>query len=93
MFTWEKGWEVVIGLEVHTQLKTQSKLFSGSPTRYGADPNTQANEVDVALPGVLPVMNELAAEMAVKFGLAVGAHINKRNVFCFTKKKQKNLKK
>ena len=81
MFTWEKGWEVVIGLEVHTQLKTQSKLFSGSPTRYGADPNTQANEVDVALPGVLPVMNELAAEMAVKFGLAVGAHINKRNVF------------
>ncbi len=81
MFTWEKGWEVVIGLEVHAQLKTQSKIFSGSSTAYGAEPNSQANEVDLALPGVLPVMNLEAARMAVKFGLAIDAHINKRNVF------------
>ena len=81
MFSWEPGWEVVIGLEVHAQLQTQSKLFSGSATAYGADPNTQANEVDVALPGVLPVMNQRAAELAVRFGLAIGAEINQRNVF------------
>ena len=81
MFTWEKGWEVVIGLEVHTQLQTNSKIFSGSSTAYGAQANTQANEVDLALPGVLPVMNLEAARMAVKFGLAIGAQINQRNVF------------
>ncbi len=81
MFTWEKGWEVVIGLEVHTQLATKSKIFSGSSTAYGALANTQANEVDLALPGVLPVMNLEAARMAVKFGLAIGAQINRRNVF------------
>ena len=81
MFTWDKNWEVVIGLEVHTQLQTQSKIFSGSSIAYGAEPNTQASAVDIALPGVLPVMNLEAARLAVKFGLAIGAHINKRNVF------------
>lgn len=81
MFTWDPRWEVVIGLEVHTQLRTQSKIFSGSSTSYGAAPNTQASAVDIALPGVLPVMNEAAARMAVKFGLAIGAHINRTNVF------------
>ncbi len=81
MFTWDKNWEVVIGLEVHTQLQTKSKIFSGSSIAYGAEPNTQASAVDIALPGVLPVMNLEAARLAVKFGLAIGAHINKRNVF------------
>ncbi len=74
-------WETVIGLEVHVQLLTKSKLFSGSSTRFGAEPNTQACAVDIALPGVLPVMNKEAARMAVKFGLAVGATINRRSVF------------
>lgn len=74
-------WETVIGLEIHTQLQTQSKIFSGSSTAYGAEPNTQANEVDLALPGVLPVMNVEAARMAVKFGLAINAKINLKNVF------------
>lgn len=81
MFTWDKRWDVVIGLEVHTQLQTQSKIFSGSSIAYGAEPNTQASAVDIALPGVLPVMNLEAARLAIKFGLAIGAHINKRNVF------------
>lgn len=81
MFTWDKRWEVVIGLEVHTQLQTESKIFSGSSTAYGAEPNTQASAVDIALPGVLPVMNLEAARLAVKFGLAIGAEINQRNVF------------
>jgi len=81
MFTWDKRWEVVIGLEVHAQLQTQSKIFSGSSIAYGARANTQASAVDIALPGVLPVMNMEAARLAVKFGLAIGAHINKRNVF------------
>ncbi len=81
MFTWDKKWEVVIGLEVHTQLQTQSKIFSGSSISYGAEPNTQASAIDIALPGVLPVMNLEAARLAVKFGLAIGAHINQRNVF------------
>ena len=66
-------WESVIGLEVHVQLLTQSKIFSGTSTSYGASPNTQANAVDIALPGVLPVMNRRAAFMAVKFGLAIDA--------------------
>ena len=75
------SWECVIGLEIHVQLKTKSKIFSGSSTAYGAEANTQANFVDVALPGVLPVMNQEAARMAVKFGLAIGAHINQRSIF------------
>ena len=74
-------WETVIGLEVHVQLLTKSKIFSGASTRYGAEPNTQACAVDIALPGVLPVMNAEAARMAVKFGLAIGAHINHSSVF------------
>ena len=81
MFTWDKRWEVVIGLEVHAQLQTNSKIFSGSSTAYGGQPNTQASAVDIALPGVLPVMNLEAARLAVKFGLAIGAHINQRNIF------------
>lgn len=81
MFSWSKQWEVVIGLEVHAQLSTNTKIFSGSSTAYGAEPNTQANAVDLALPGVLPVMNEEAARLAVKFGLAVDAQINQTNVF------------
>jgi aspartyl-tRNA(Asn)/glutamyl-tRNA(Gln) amidotransferase subunit B len=74
-------WETVIGLEVHTQLLTRSKAFSGAATEYGAEPNTQACAVDIALPGVLPVFNKEAARMAVKFGLAIGAQINHRSVF------------
>jgi aspartyl-tRNA(Asn)/glutamyl-tRNA(Gln) amidotransferase subunit B len=75
------GWEVVIGLEVHTQLKTKSKIFSGASTEFGLEPNTQASSVDLGLPGVLPVANLEAARMAVKFGLAIDAHINRTNVF------------
>ena len=74
-------WEPVIGLEVHTQLLTKSKAFSGASTTYGAMPNTQACAVDIALPGVLPVFNKEAARMAVKFGLAIKAQINHRSVF------------
>ena len=75
------SWEPVIGLEVHAQLQTYSKIFSGAPTAYGAAPNTQACAVDIALPGVLPVMNRQAALLAVKFGLAVDARVNLRSVF------------
>jgi aspartyl-tRNA(Asn)/glutamyl-tRNA(Gln) amidotransferase subunit B len=74
-------WEVVIGLEIHAQLATQSKIFSGSPTAYGAPPNTQADLVDLAYPGVLPVLNARAVQMAVKFGLAVDARVAHRSVF------------
>ena len=74
-------WETVIGLEVHTQLATKSKIFSGSSTAFGAAPNTQANAVDIALPGVLPVLNKGAVECAIKFGLAIGATLNRVNVF------------
>jgi aspartyl-tRNA(Asn)/glutamyl-tRNA(Gln) amidotransferase subunit B len=74
-------WEVVIGLEIHAQLATKSKIFSGSATAYGAPPNTQANLVDLAYPGVLPVLNAEAVTMAVKFGLAVGAAVAHRSVF------------
>ncbi|MDH4134008.1 MAG: Asp-tRNA(Asn)/Glu-tRNA(Gln) amidotransferase subunit GatB [Gammaproteobacteria bacterium] len=74
-------WETVIGLEVHVQLLTKSKLFSGAAAQYGAEPNTQACAVDLALPGVLPVMNKEAARMAAKLGLAIGATVNKRSVF------------
>ncbi|MDD2914246.1 MAG: Asp-tRNA(Asn)/Glu-tRNA(Gln) amidotransferase subunit GatB [Gallionella sp.] len=74
-------WEIVIGLEVHTQLSTSSKIFSGAATAYGAEPNTQADAVSIALPGVLPVLNKGAVERAIKFGLAIGAHIAPRSVF------------
>lgn len=74
-------WETVIGLEVHTQLLTASKIFSGASTMYGSEPNTQACAVDIGLPGVLPVMNVEAARMAIKFGLAIGAEINRHSVF------------
>jgi aspartyl-tRNA(Asn)/glutamyl-tRNA(Gln) amidotransferase subunit B len=74
-------WEVVIGLEIHAQLATKSKIFSGAATAYGAEPNTQACAVDLGLPGVLPVLNEEAVKMAVKFGLAVDAEIPERSVF------------
>ncbi len=74
-------WETVIGLEVHVQLSTESKLFSGSATAFGAEPNTQANIYDLALPGVLPVLNGEAVKRAVKFGLAIDAEIGKHSVF------------
>ncbi|MBA2660572.1 MAG: Asp-tRNA(Asn)/Glu-tRNA(Gln) amidotransferase subunit GatB [Nitrosospira sp.] len=74
-------WEIVIGLEVHTQLSTQSKIFSGGSTAFGAVPNTQACAVDLALPGVLPVLNRGAVERAIKLGLAVGGKINSPSVF------------
>ena len=74
-------WEVVIGLEVHAQLSTQSKIFSGASTAFGAAPNTQACAVDIALPGVLPVMNRVAMEKAVRFGLAIGATVNPVSIF------------
>ena len=74
-------WEVVIGLEVHVQLLTRSKIFSGASTAYGAEPNTQACDVSIALPGVLPVMNREAARLAVKFGLGINAQINQRSIF------------
>ncbi|HED15235.1 MAG TPA: Asp-tRNA(Asn)/Glu-tRNA(Gln) amidotransferase subunit GatB [Gammaproteobacteria bacterium] len=74
-------WEVVIGLEIHAQLATRSKIFSAASTAYGAEPNTQACAVDLGLPGVLPVLNEQAVTMAVRFGLAVGAEVTHRSVF------------
>jgi len=75
------AWEIVVGIETHTQLLTKSKMFSGASTAFGAAPNTQASAVDIALPGVLPVANAAAVEMAVRFGLAVGGQINRRSVF------------
>jgi len=74
-------WEVVIGLEIHAQLATKSKIFSGSATAYGAPPNTQASLVDLAYPGVLPVLNAEAVRMAVKFGLSIGAEVARHSVF------------
>lgn len=74
-------WEVVIGLEVHAQLSTHSKIFSGASTAFGAEPNTQTAAVDIALPGVLPVMNRVALQKAIRFGLAIGAKINQTSVF------------
>jgi aspartyl-tRNA(Asn)/glutamyl-tRNA(Gln) amidotransferase subunit B len=74
-------WETVIGLEIHAQLATQSKIFSGASTRFGSDPNTQACPVDLGLPGVLPVLNEGAVAMAVRFGLGIDADIAGRSVF------------
>ena len=74
-------WEVVIGLEIHAQLSTTSKIFSGAPTAYGAEPNTQACAVDLGLPGVLPVLNEKVVELAARFGLATHSTVAKRSVF------------
>jgi aspartyl-tRNA(Asn)/glutamyl-tRNA(Gln) amidotransferase subunit B len=74
-------WETVIGLEVHCQLATHSKIFSGAPTAYGAEPNSQACAVDLGMPGSLPVMNAGAVELAIRFGLAVGARVAERSVF------------
>jgi aspartyl-tRNA(Asn)/glutamyl-tRNA(Gln) amidotransferase subunit B len=74
-------WEIVIGLEVHVQLNTRSKIFSGASTAFGAPPNTQACAVDVALPGTLPVLNRGAVEKAIRFGLSVGARVNHRSIF------------
>ena len=75
------GYEVVIGFETHAQLSTQSKIFSRAPTEFGAEPNTQASAVDLALPGTLPVMNKGAVERAIRFGLAIGAHVAPRSIF------------
>ena len=77
----ESAWETVIGLEIHAQLATKSKIFSGSATAYGAPPNTQADLVDLGYPGVLPVLNGAAVGMAVKFGLAIGAEVAAHSVF------------
>ncbi|MGE5490448.1 MAG: Asp-tRNA(Asn)/Glu-tRNA(Gln) amidotransferase subunit GatB [Actinomycetota bacterium] len=74
-------WEVVIGIETHAQLSTVSKIFSGAPTAFGAEPNTQACAIDLALPGVLPVLNRSAVECAIRFGLAVGAEVAPKSVF------------
>ncbi|HUF21125.1 MAG TPA: Asp-tRNA(Asn)/Glu-tRNA(Gln) amidotransferase subunit GatB [Burkholderiales bacterium] len=74
-------WEIVIGLETHAQLSTRSKIFSGASTAFGAAPNTQACPVDMALPGVLPVLNKGAVERAIRFGLAVGGTVNRRSIF------------
>ena len=76
-----KQWEVVIGIETHAQLATRSKIFSGSSTAFGAEPNVQASAVDIALPGVLPVLNKGAVECAIKFGLAVDAKVAEKSVF------------
>ena len=75
------NFEIVVGLETHVQLSTASKIFSGASTAFGAAPNTQASAVDIALPGVLPVVNRGAVERAIRFGLAVGGAINRRSVF------------
>ncbi|POZ63155.1 Asp-tRNA(Asn)/Glu-tRNA(Gln) amidotransferase subunit GatB [Chromobacterium alticapitis] len=74
-------WEVVIGIEVHVQLNTASKIFSGSSTAFGAEPNTQASAVELALPGVLPVLNRAVVDKAIRLGLALDARINQKNVF------------
>ena len=76
-----QGYEVVIGFETHAQLSTQSKIFSRAPTTFGAEPNTQACAVDLALPGTLPVMNKGAVQRAIELGLAVGAHIAEQSIF------------
>jgi aspartyl-tRNA(Asn)/glutamyl-tRNA(Gln) amidotransferase subunit B len=75
------GWEAVIGLEIHVQLATTSKIFSGSPTTFGADANSQASPIDLGLPGTLPVLNGQALAMAVRFGLAVAGEVSRRSVF------------
>jgi len=75
------AWEVVVGIETHAQLSTRSKIFSAASTAFGAAPNSQASAVDIALPGVLPVLNRAAVEHAIRFGLAIGATINRRSIF------------
>jgi aspartyl-tRNA(Asn)/glutamyl-tRNA(Gln) amidotransferase subunit B len=75
------NWEIVIGLETHAQLSTASKIFSNASTAFGAEPNTQASAIDLALPGTLPVLNKGAVERAIRFGLAIGATINRRSIF------------
>src|SRR5579862_2838446 len=74
-------WEIVIGLEVHAQLSTQSKIFSGASIAFGAEPNTQACAIDLGFPGVLPVLNMEVVEMAIKLGLGIHAEIAKHSVF------------
>ncbi len=81
MSTLVHGWEVVIGLEIHCQLNTQSKIFSAAPTRFGAEPNTQASLVDLAMPGVLPVLNREVVDKAIQFGLGIEAEIGHASVF------------
>ncbi|WP_019894379.1 Asp-tRNA(Asn)/Glu-tRNA(Gln) amidotransferase subunit GatB [Hydrogenovibrio halophilus] len=76
-----QDWEVVIGLEIHAQLTTHTKIFSGSPIAYGAEPNSQANLLDLGMPGQLPVLNKAVIPKAIRFGLAVGANIGRRSVF------------
>jgi aspartyl-tRNA(Asn)/glutamyl-tRNA(Gln) amidotransferase subunit B len=75
------AWEIVVGIETHAQLRTESKMFSGAATKFGAPPNTQASAVDLALPGTLPVANRAAIEHAIRFGLAVGGNISRRSIF------------
>ena len=75
------GWEVVIGIEIHTQLATNTKIFSGSSTTFGQDPNTQASIVDLAMPGVLPVLNKEVVDLAIRFGLGIDAYIDQASVF------------
>src|SRR5215468_7807875 len=75
------SWEIVIGLETHAQLSTAAKIFSGAPTAFGAAPNTQASSIDLALPGVLPVLNRGAVERAIRFGLAIGATVAEKSIF------------
>jgi aspartyl-tRNA(Asn)/glutamyl-tRNA(Gln) amidotransferase subunit B len=75
------AWEIVVGIETHAHLLTKSKMFSGASTAFGAAPNTQASAVDIALPGVLPVANRGAVELAIRFGLAVGGNVNRRSIF------------
>ena len=76
-----RGYEVVIGFETHAQLSTNSKIFSRASTQFGAEANTQACPVDIALPGTLPVMNRAAVQRAIEFGLAVGSHIAPKSIF------------
>ena len=76
-----KKYEVVIGLEVHAQVLSESKLFSTSPTKFGSEPNTQVSLVDAAFPGMLPVINEFCVKQAIKTGIGLKAKINKRSVF------------
>src|SRR3954451_21478374 len=75
------AWEIVVGIETHVQLLTRSKIFSAAASAFGALPNTQASAVDIALPGTLPMLNRAAVEHAIRFGLAVGATINRRSIF------------
>ena len=81
MADWRERYELVIGLEVHTHLKTASKLFSPAPVLYGEPPNHAVHEIDLALPGVLPVLNEQAVELAIRLGLAIHATVNPVSVF------------